>query len=1810
MQTYKYTLITLILSLILPALSASADTYPKREIRAAWVTVAWNNDWPSSNTASTATQKAEVETYLNLMKENGFNAVFLHVRGMSDRIYKLNSYNGITINEPWSSYISGKRGTDPGWDPLAYWIEQAHTRGIELHAWLNPYRYGNSVTSTKIPIPSETDYPLGFTTTEDNNTINAGLIISYLKSEQQSDGSTKYTRSFIFNPALDAVKTRIKNICQVLTYNYNIDGIVFDDYFYPEGIGNEGSEAQDYQNYTDYVKNGGTMEIGDWRRNNVNDMVSQVYNAIKAIKPYVKFGIAPAGVAYKGIIDSDNCPSISKYFNEFNPEQKNMPSDWQYDGIFSDPIAWLREGTIDYISPQLYWKTNHTTNKFKPLSYWWSEVANIFKRHYYASHTTDYLHSWSSDSEANNTEANWDEMVQQIQDLRSSTIDNNIGSILYSSRDITGRRHSGLGEHLYKNVYQKKAIVPATTWYTTSDPGKPQNLKLTSGTLSWTAATMSDGTVSDIGMRYAVYAIPLSVGIPDARSSVHTNDGGFKAEYLVDLTYTSSYDVSSYPKSSYWHAVTIVDRYGNEWEAATLNAPLLGDASISLSTPANNSTLTFDDNAIFSWTSDGNKFNFQLSTSSDFSTTIIDQETTAKSITLSTADFADGATYYWRVQASRESYNSVWSETRTFTMETRPSIDITLLTPKYATVIDAESETFTWIGIDGATYTIEISESSKFTNPIITETTTGNSYTLDVTRLAANKNYYWRVSATKDGYIPATAAYWYFTTPKKENATVDGITIEKLWEQSKYNPDYSPDGNFPDQLSEENCKSPRSMAVYYGNVYVLERTSDTACSLLMFDGETGEYIKTIALTGDIYSHSNGTIEGWAHKPGNGIFSDGAGNLYINCLNVTTEAKPLTICSVNLKDGSTTRIFESTLTSIRHRIDYANAFGDISTTGGQIWAATNDNLVYRWTRTSSGWTMEETTITEFYPNSATALGTAPSIQPISTTQFIVDGASTHPTLYTFNSGGNAILNSSFADNPSIQPTNASFNGTYSITIGKTPIFIYVDDNHNGNGNENGHSFSIVANKENYDFSQFQFMKSVPENKLGKTNHSWALDQPVAINNADGSVTVFLYAPNNGLAAYKLRLPVLNAPILVSPQNGAKANDAEQTFSWEGEEGATYTFTISENSTFTAIKTNVTTTSKSYTVPMTSLKTSTTYYWRVSATKAGYTDSEPSETWTFVSPDKPTFARPELYAPADGKVINSDISFVASKVTADEINQYLEISTDPSFSEESIIIKYNDGVVTEAETTGRLWLQYTVPVSILGNKEYYWRVRAEDPSGQLDDGISETRIIYVLNEQDNYTDSYAMAREDAEYELKNNIRFTNNWIRSTSYVNGKHVENGNNIEDSNDIAIGTGTASRGFCVRPDVNGDQNGKDIIYITYRDNQKSYFIRFDAATGEKLDEVPGVLISGDVIACTYPNNGVFLDDELNICIYNMCLPSENAPTQELQVCTVDPKTFVATERFNVSLTNQRIDHVRAIGDVANKDFKLFGVVGSSGIIYRWTVLGDNIKPETMTVTSFYPKNSKHFGSNIMIFPINNDNDEDKDYFFVDGASTHFTLYKWTQTTQISDFSTFSEDATSTNTNTTGGTYFIHNGTPYIIYPHAGYTTTNFQFNITSLTSLDNFSGAARLQTVPQDNGAFPGTNQGGSTWCALADYLPKKRKSDEMNELRIKSRSNNTNSTIIYTYVPGSGLASYSMTNHIVTGADDIDESNTPQITIKDGKIYFGTTVKEATLYSVAGQIIARTTDAPDMDAPTQGVYVLAIDINGIATTHKIIIK
>ena len=471
----------------------------KREVRSVWMATVWALDWPSS-TSSTTAQKNEMVKYLDVLQKNNFNAIYFQVRTMSDAFYK-SSY------EPWSSYLTGTRGKDPGWDPLAFVVEECHKRGMECHAWVNPYRFSTGSN---------------WSTAQDQALKSAGMLLAYTKS----DGKT----TTILNPGLESVRKRIVDVCKEIISNYDVDGLVFDDYFYPEGIPVT-SSAGDYDLWQ---KSGASMTFGDWRRNNVNQMVADVYKMVQQQKPYVRFGISPAGAACtSAAVESkhgiDRCP---------------VASDWQYDGIFSDPVAWLEAGTIDYISPQLYWKTNHKTNPFGPMTKWWSYVAKHFGRHHYASHSISFLNS-------SNTTSDWEEIGKQVQFSRDYTENEAPGAVFYSAAYVTGKKQSGFGEWLQVNKFQNKALTPAIDW-------KKSDLeKVQVSALSKRATVLSWAGVDNV--RYSVYAVPESV-------NVETLDSNIPAEYLLGVSYKTTYTMPDDKKSGYNYAVCVLDRYGNEYE--------------------------------------------------------------------------------------------------------------------------------------------------------------------------------------------------------------------------------------------------------------------------------------------------------------------------------------------------------------------------------------------------------------------------------------------------------------------------------------------------------------------------------------------------------------------------------------------------------------------------------------------------------------------------------------------------------------------------------------------------------------------------------------------------------------------------------------------------------------------------------------------------------------------------------------------------------------------------------------------------------------------------------------------------------------------------------------------------------------------------------------------------------------------------------------------------------------------------------------------------------------------------------------------
>ena len=292
-----------------------------RELRGVWLATVFNINWPSRTGLDAASQRAELGALLDVAVETGLNAVFFQVRPESDAFYP-------SELEPWSRYLSGTQGVDPGWDPLQFAITEAHARGLELHAWMNPYRAQGSSASTPVsPHPavtlSEFAYPYGSTVWMD--------------------------------PGAAPVRDHTLAVVRDVLERYDIDGLHFDDYFYP--YPEPGEAFPDDATYGAYVAGGGSLDRADWRRANVNDLVRGIDDLVQEVRPDVRFGISPFGIYRPGM-----------------PE--GIRGLDQYAAIYADPPLWLAEGWVDYLAPQLYWPSTQTAQAYAPLIQWWAALAH------------------------------------------------------------------------------------------------------------------------------------------------------------------------------------------------------------------------------------------------------------------------------------------------------------------------------------------------------------------------------------------------------------------------------------------------------------------------------------------------------------------------------------------------------------------------------------------------------------------------------------------------------------------------------------------------------------------------------------------------------------------------------------------------------------------------------------------------------------------------------------------------------------------------------------------------------------------------------------------------------------------------------------------------------------------------------------------------------------------------------------------------------------------------------------------------------------------------------------------------------------------------------------------------------------------------------------------------------------------------------------------------------------------------------------------------------------------------------------------
>jgi uncharacterized lipoprotein YddW (UPF0748 family) len=373
-------------------------TNPKNEFRAVWIATVANIDWPKSNIDAVEKQKADFIEILDTYKKMNYNAVIVQIRSAGDAFYP-------TDLAPWSRYLTGKEGKAPSpyFDPLEWMITEAHARGFEFHAWLNPYR-ATMDSRTEIVSPNHDFY-------------------------KHPEWMIKYGGKYYYNPALPEVQTHLVTVVNEVVRTYDIDAIHFDDYFYPYRI--KGEEFNDRVSFTKY---GGGLSLEDWRRSNVNNLVKCVSYSIKNIKPWVQFGISPFGVWRNKSVDPKG--------SETEAGQTN------YDDLYADPLAWMENNWIDYLVPQLYWSLDHPKASYSKLLKWWSE--NSKNTAIYIGNGT-YKINTDSDKKWNNPY----EIPNQIDITR--TYKNIQGNAFFSAKSFV-KKNQNVAQLLLENQYKYPAL--------------------------------------------------------------------------------------------------------------------------------------------------------------------------------------------------------------------------------------------------------------------------------------------------------------------------------------------------------------------------------------------------------------------------------------------------------------------------------------------------------------------------------------------------------------------------------------------------------------------------------------------------------------------------------------------------------------------------------------------------------------------------------------------------------------------------------------------------------------------------------------------------------------------------------------------------------------------------------------------------------------------------------------------------------------------------------------------------------------------------------------------------------------------------------------------------------------------------------------------------------------------------------------------------------------------------------------------------------------------------------------------------------
>jgi len=406
---------TLIVAALATRIAAAQAPQPvDREFRAVWVATVGNIDWPSKQGLSTWEQQRELLAILDRVVALNMNAVVFHIRPGADALYA-------SPYEPWSQYITGRqgRGPEPPWDPLAFAVEQAHKRGLELHAWFNPYRaaYNRDTAIARTHIAK----------------TNPKLVRQYGRFLWMDPGDPEVRRRSL-RANVDVVK------------RYDVDGVHIDDYFYPYPENDASGKRIDFpdsETYDKYVASGGKLAKDDWRRSNVDKLIEAMYKGVHAAKPWVRVGISPFGIWRPG-----------------NPAQiKGFDA---YAEIYADSKKWLQNGWADYFVPQLYWPIAPPDQSFPVLYDWWLS-QNTKHRHMWPGLATYRI------SETGQRRITSQEIVAEIDTMRARNT--SLGHVHFNMTALM-KGPDSLNERLLSR-YAFPALVPASPWLGAKAPGAP-----------------------------------------------------------------------------------------------------------------------------------------------------------------------------------------------------------------------------------------------------------------------------------------------------------------------------------------------------------------------------------------------------------------------------------------------------------------------------------------------------------------------------------------------------------------------------------------------------------------------------------------------------------------------------------------------------------------------------------------------------------------------------------------------------------------------------------------------------------------------------------------------------------------------------------------------------------------------------------------------------------------------------------------------------------------------------------------------------------------------------------------------------------------------------------------------------------------------------------------------------------------------------------------------------------------------------------------------------------------------------------------